>query len=239
MKTRAAKVAEAQRLRGEGLLMREIAERMGAAVSTVDGWLNDPDLAKLRARKDSYRGECVDCGAPTDGSNGRDATPKRCDPCGRVWRHENRYWTPEAIIGCIQAWADEHGGIPPAATDWNPNHAIKLGRPEKAAKFWRDGCWPAVSQVQREFGSWNVAIQVAGFASRATSTYGRDGEDMALCREIAERYEAGESSADLAAEYECSGTAIIYRARKGGARIRTAREGVVLAWERRREAVAA
>lgn len=64
-------------LRSEGLLMRQIAERMGVAVSTVDSWLNDPDGSRLRARKDSYRGTCEVCGARTDGSAGRRA-PTRC-----------------------------------------------------------------------------------------------------------------------------------------------------------------
>jgi DNA-binding CsgD family transcriptional regulator len=74
------RTAEALRLREEGLLIREIAERMGVAVSTAGQYLADPDGAKLRARKDSYRGECEDCGRLTDGSNGFQA-PRWCRDC--------------------------------------------------------------------------------------------------------------------------------------------------------------
>lgn len=82
MTERERHVAEAARLRAEGLLVREIAERMGVARSTADAWLNDPDGSKLRARKDTYRGRCEDCGAPTDGSDGF-AAPRWCrDHCG-------------------------------------------------------------------------------------------------------------------------------------------------------------
>jgi IS30 family transposase len=67
--TRAEKVAKAQELRRSGLKLREIGEQMGAAVSTVDGWLNDSDGSRLRARKASYRGTCEDCGGPTSGTS--------------------------------------------------------------------------------------------------------------------------------------------------------------------------
>lgn len=78
--TRAEKVATAQRLRAEGLLLREIAERMGAKLKTVSGWLSDPDLSRQRARRETYAGTCIDCGAPTDGSGGYGA-PERCTHC--------------------------------------------------------------------------------------------------------------------------------------------------------------
>lgn len=32
-------------------------------------------------RKAQYGGTCIDCGAPTDGSNGRDKAPERCRTC--------------------------------------------------------------------------------------------------------------------------------------------------------------
>ena len=74
----------AQELRAAGLLQREIAVRLGVSRSYVAALYNDPDGAKARARKDSYRGTCESCGAPTDGSNGRGAAPTRCDPCYRI-----------------------------------------------------------------------------------------------------------------------------------------------------------
>lgn len=86
--TRAEKVAEAQRLRAEGLKLREIAERMGASVQTVGAWISDPDLSKQRQRRQRYAGRCVDCGKPTDGSNGSAKAPKRCLDCTRRLNEE-------------------------------------------------------------------------------------------------------------------------------------------------------
>jgi IS30 family transposase len=85
--TRAEKVAKAQELRRSGLKLREIGEQMGAAVSTVDGWLNDSDGSRLRARKASYRGTCEDCGGPTSGtSSGVAREPRWCKTCAQPHR---------------------------------------------------------------------------------------------------------------------------------------------------------
>jgi transposase len=76
------RVAEAQRLRSEGVILKEIAARIGVALSTVHMWLTDPDGEQLRARKESYRGVCVECGAPTSGGKGRgEKAPQRCGEC--------------------------------------------------------------------------------------------------------------------------------------------------------------
>lgn len=179
-------------------------------------------------RHTSYGGKCLDCGKPTYGG---DATPpERCVACTAARR---KFWTREALIATIQAWAREHGGIPPVASDWNPPHAIAMGHPEKAAKFYEDNAWPHVSAVQEEFGSWTAGLEAAGFISFSVGRYGRDGEDLKLCREIAERYAAGESSTDLAREYDCTYTAILYRVRKAGGEIRDAIDAQRASRERR------
>ena len=83
---------------------------MGVAVQTVSAWINDPDGSRLRARKDSYRGECAECGGPTCGGDGPTNTPMLCAACVQ--------WTDEQIIDAIRAWAEGHGGIPPKQIDW-------------------------------------------------------------------------------------------------------------------------
>lgn len=137
--TRAEKVARAQALRAQGLLLREIAAEMGAALSTVHAWLWDPDLSKLRARRDSYGGTCVDCGGPTDGSNGPGKAPTRCMDC--------RTWTRDAVLLAFREWADDNGGIPPTCTDIRRS----------------GGRLPHQASVKRLFGSWNSALLAAGF----------------------------------------------------------------------------
>ncbi len=83
--TRAEKVAEAQRLRAEGLLLREIAERMGCGFRTVSVWLNDPDGSKSRRTARDWRalraGVCVDCGGHTSPN-----AEERCRACWKVHR---------------------------------------------------------------------------------------------------------------------------------------------------------
>jgi hypothetical protein len=81
--SRAEKIAEAQRLRAEGLIYREIGERMGVARSTVGGYFADPDRSKLKARKAVHGQPCVDCGARTSyGAESRHVPEPRCGRCG-------------------------------------------------------------------------------------------------------------------------------------------------------------
>lgn len=76
----------------------------------------------------------------------------------------------ESIVDQIQDWVRIHGDIP-AATDWNPGQAIKLGHPEIARRFHEDACWPYVSTVLHHFGSWNAAIAAAGYTPRGVGHY--------------------------------------------------------------------
>ncbi len=61
---RARSVAEASRLRQQGLLLREIGEQLGVSPKTVHAWLSDPEGSKARERKQRYRAVCVNCGGP-------------------------------------------------------------------------------------------------------------------------------------------------------------------------------
>jgi hypothetical protein len=169
-----------------------------------------------RCRKRQYDRACSDCGTRIEGCNpGR--TKGRCMPCSGKAR---QIWTHETIIVAIQAWAREHGGIPPSAMDWNSAMAITRGRPEKAQKFYEDDAWPCATTVQAMFGTWSAAIAAAGLCPRGVGKYGRDGEDDSLCREIADRYAAGKSSDDLADEYGVTAHGIRYRIHKVGGALR-------------------
>lgn len=232
MSTRTEHEIAARELRAQGLKVQEIADRMGVARSTAGTWLADPGGLKLRARKDGYRGLCRECGAQTDGSNGRAKAPDICVRCYVA----PQLWTAENIIEAIQAWARETGGIPPSATDWNPRQAINAGHPEKAEKFYADDAWPHVSTVQERFGSWSAGIAASGLVPRRPGMYGRDGEDMSLCLGIRERYEAGESLGMLAEAYDCWAISIAYRIRKAGGKSRSHSEAQRVRWERNRVA---
>jgi hypothetical protein len=142
-----------------------------------------------KCRKTKYSRPCVDCGKPTDGSNGHGPkAPARCTVCAHRFEHESRHWTPERIVDAIQRWAAEKGS-PPSASRWFKSRPVD---------------YPSIPTVQREFGSWASAIEAAGFPRPVKNLSGRPGEDPELCREIKRRREAGERVVDLAREYGCS-----------------------------------
>jgi hypothetical protein len=173
-------------------------------------------------RRTLYTGSCVDCGKET--YNGNATPPERCSSCANRAR---AIWDKESIADLIQAWVEMYGA-PPAATDWNPNLARKYGLPERAERFYADGCWPVISTVLDVFGSWNAALEAAGFTPRSPGTYGRPGEDMGVCREIRARYEAGESTIALGRAYGVASPTINYRIRKAGGRLRSLAEATAL-----------
>lgn len=231
--TRAEKVSRARELRAAGLVFREIGEIMGAATSTVDSWLNDPDLSKHRARRYKYGGICIDCGNPTDGSDGPGRAAVRCDSCHHEYQHATAYWTPERVIEAIQEF-ERREGCPPRATDFNPAHpSAQNGRRERfLASRERGEKYPTVSSVLGVFDTWNAAIRAAGFEPGICGHYGRPGEDMALCERIRGEYEAGASTYMLGKQYGCSDNAIAYRIHKAGGILRSPRAAQDLRRER-------
>lgn len=174
-RTRAENVAEAQRLRAQGLLLRETASEMGVNRTTLSSWLEDPDGTKQKERRKRYAGTCVDCGKPTDGSNGAGASSERCDACHRKYqqtdeyRIQHTYWTEERIIAAMHWWTAAYGA-PPATNDWNPHMARHYlhdeERADRAKKLIADRRVPWFTIAVRHFGSWNAALVAAGYEPR-------------------------------------------------------------------------
>ena len=138
-----ARGEQARTLRSQGLLLREIAAELGVARTTVGQYLADPDGARLKARRDGYRGRC-ECGSPTHGTNGPGKAPTRCIKCTSESRHESRYWTAERVVSELQAWARELRRAPGAREAATRGAPVPLG------------------MVQRESGSWNNGLAAAG-----------------------------------------------------------------------------
>ena len=151
---RRARVEEARRLRAEGLLQREIGERMGLGRAVVSELLSDPWREKAQARRIGYGGTCKDCGAATDGSAGVQYAPDYCGDCMRRRQHHGRYWTKERILEAVHRFAEEYGRQP-TSTEWLA--ARDCEKPEWA---------PYTGTVLGEFGSWAAAMHAAGFESR-------------------------------------------------------------------------
>lgn len=152
--TRAEKVAEINRLRTLRWRHAEIAAHLGMSRSGVRNLINDPDGSKQRGRRQRYQGTCETCGAPTDGSNGRDNAPRFCADCAP---DAHRVWTRDTLIAEIRRFACDHGRAP-TANEWRgPN---------------RSG-YPSATSVQEVFGSWANGIEAAGFARPLVGHYQR------------------------------------------------------------------
>jgi len=178
----AERVAE---LRGLGWTQQRIGDELGLGRSWVSELLNDPDGEKARARKDTYRGECVKCGAPTSGCHGPDSAPDTCWRC-----HEQaQIWTPERIIGAIQEWASIYEA-PPRATDWLKSVEGSQGRGIVNARR-----YPSVATVMARFGSWAEGIEAAGYERPLIGKHkrpqGTGGSQMARTYIVLEQNGAG------------------------------------------------
>jgi hypothetical protein len=160
--------AEARRLRDLGLLQRQIAERMGISRSYAGDLLTDPDGSRGRARKDSYRQPCPECGRLMSGGGGPNVSPERCRVCAAA-DPPSRTWTRETIIAAIRLFAERHGR-PPTASEWNPTYtggteALRLAGYPPAGVVYRTS-----SRSGAPFATWADAIEAAGFPR---PTFGR------------------------------------------------------------------
>ena len=143
---RAQSVAEASRLRDEGLLLREIGARLGVSAKTVHAWLSDPDGSKARERKQRYRAICVACRGPCYRQGSYAAW--HCETCERAHRHEQRKWTKRKVKAALGRWADD------------------LGRPPTAEETALPGTRVPYGAIRREFGSFSQGLKAAGLPAR-------------------------------------------------------------------------
>lgn len=171
--TRAEKVDLIERtiLENPDWTRKQVAEHLGMNPATVRNLLNDPDGSKQRERRKRYQGVCGACGAPTDGSSGRAKAPARCAACSAAEQHHDRYWTQATIIAAFQAF-NRKMGRPPTTPDVMGSPSIRArvsaARVAEIREAKESGVrMPHPWVVQREFGSWNQALRVAGFEPNA------------------------------------------------------------------------
>lgn len=164
---RAALANEVRLLSDLGFNAREMAEALGISRSYAAELRDDPTGLKSKQRKQRYASRCVDCGAPTSGSEGRKSTP-RCGSCAaRRSGLAATVWTPALIIERIQEWAAIYGE-PPAIPDWGPTAARFIHDEDRARRFEEAaGHWPRFTVVFSRFGKWSDALEAAGFTARA------------------------------------------------------------------------
>jgi hypothetical protein len=145
---RAERAREIAHLRdAEGLSFREIASRLGLAISTAQIYYADPNGDRQRRRREDYRGTCRSCGRQTSGAQGRRNAPAYCADCSRRRR---RTWTEQDVLAAVRDWY-ALTGTPPTVPDWSPAHA-PAGH--EGAKRYRTepGRWPSAALVARRLG---------------------------------------------------------------------------------------
>lgn len=100
---REEKIAEARRLRAEGMTYREIADRLGVVNSTVCKWLADPEKRREQIRRDNRRRRhkkrqwmtaepCPECGGQkTRRAAGSDSLCVWCERKRRQYAFRQRF----------------------------------------------------------------------------------------------------------------------------------------------------
>jgi hypothetical protein len=161
---------EIKRLReAEGLMWREIAERIGLALQTVQDYYSDPDGSKVAARKAKTDGACLDCGGRTVGDGSY--TPERCAGCRAEYegtmeaRRANsatrlghpRQWTRERIIAALRG----------AAVDGYLTCVMYDQAYARAAR----GTMPSRPIVLTRFNKWAQALDAAGLQGGSRHAY--------------------------------------------------------------------
>lgn len=156
----------ARALAAEGYLQREIAVMLGVSRSYASALASsDPLGEQARARKDTYRGVCEDCGAPTDGSYGPNNTPAVCDACSHLRQAADKTWTRDAVIDAIRRFHAAHGR-PPRAQEWIRGDEAN-GYPARTSVY------RSRQRSTSPFLRWADAIEAAGFPRPLTGHYDR------------------------------------------------------------------
>lgn len=115
------RVAECVGLAAQGLVGREIAERLGISKTTALSYLTDPLREKDAKRKARYEKPCADCGK-TIKPNGVTTTITRCIDCERnknaernellreMWEADEPTWHIAATLGmtetAVTSWVE-------------------------------------------------------------------------------------------------------------------------------------
>lgn len=169
----------------KGLRPIDMPERLGVSQSRCYEALNDPFRRRATARKAKVGGSCAKCGARLVNSGQQIRPGAMCQACRRETENARG---KARIIAEMQRWERLYGA-PPAAYEWRL--AMVYNRQRRYAegtangrfadatvaeiekRHREDGPWPSTNAAQHLFGSWNKAIEAAGFEPLTSSGSGR------------------------------------------------------------------
>jgi hypothetical protein len=157
----------------ENMAVGQIAQRLGRSAATIRGYLYDPDGAKARRIKASYRGTCARCGAATSGSGPAHARLT----CARCNGKAGAKWSRARIEEALRAWFELYGRQA-TSVDLSRAYAQARAPHDSGARLrrlqqgWTGGPWPPASVVQYHYGSVLMANKAAlrgGLRPRSSS----------------------------------------------------------------------
>lgn len=146
----------------EGLSTARIAQRLGRSPATIRAYLYDPDGSKASRVKESYRGECSRCGAPTSGS-GPGRSRSVCSHCNG---QASAKWDRPRIETALRCWRERYGKAA-SSTDLSAHYALARAprdgglRLRRLTEGFDGGRWPAKSVVEYHYGTVAQANRVA------------------------------------------------------------------------------
>lgn len=123
-------------------------------------------------------GECVECGGPTTSRYARFCLVHRPTHMSALQSdyYFDRFghmgqWTPERVIEEVHRFVRERGRLPRQA-DWRKGRVGHVGLGGRARRT-----WPPLTTVYGHFGSFNAAIEAAGYEPRPPGNPGnKNGE---------------------------------------------------------------
>jgi hypothetical protein len=126
-------------------------------------WCSD----KCRKRT-LYSLPCADCGQPCNTDGRVTGASERCLAC---YTKHRRQIARAYVIDSIREWA-ERFGYPPTSVDWNQAMCRAKGWAAKIERYEATGRpWPSQGEVQLRYGTWNAALEAAGFRPLARSEH--------------------------------------------------------------------
>jgi hypothetical protein len=157
----------------EGLMWREVADRVGMTKSRANEVYLDPTGVRARERKTRRSRPCLDCKRPV--SNSGSEPPERCNRCRRRYTAESMEYRT-----AMSAHARGRGAIPDTViVAALREYAVGVARPtEDGYDAWRKtrppGAVPATPTILNRYrGSWNAALIAAGVEAPEQRRYGR------------------------------------------------------------------
>ena len=127
-------------------------------------------------------------------------------------------WTEDMIVAALREWVDRYGQVP-LRVDWDRGMAKRRGHADKLALLdAHPGRVPSPTAVLARFGSWQSALNAAGYQARYVPRPNRIGPEG--LQQTAASYASGRSTLELAEHFGVTPKSIRDRLERAGTPLR-------------------